>query len=124
MSSRASLWLDHLLRALVLLFAILSFLGWGFSGETGMVGLSSLVSTGALFAVALAPNDAFRSRYFRIWWTIVVGLGMVAILYWIWSRYSGNRSNQDWPGLIFGCVTGLGLLAGLTRLWHFGGTRV
>lgn len=123
MISSASVWLDNLLRALVLLLAILSFIGWGFSGETGMVGFSSLVSTAALFAVALIPDSALRDRAFRITWATVVGLGIVAILYWIWTGYSGKGNSMDPPGLIFACVAGLGLMAGLARLRHSGEAR-
>ena len=63
-----SLWLENLLRAVLLVLAMLVFLGWGFGGETGLVGQSLLIVVGAMLAVSMIPDSALRDPYFRICW--------------------------------------------------------
>jgi hypothetical protein len=107
--------LDDLLRAVMLLLGILSFLGWGFSGESGLVGLSLLISTGAVLAVAPTPNKAFGDRLFRICWMMIIALGLASIACRIYATAQSDMA-EDRPEITFAPVTAMGLLAGLARV--------
>ena len=50
MRFRLTVLLENLLRAVALLLSLLHFLGWGFSGETGLLGNSMLMVVCATLA--------------------------------------------------------------------------
>jgi uncharacterized membrane protein len=109
-------WLENLLRAVLLLMSLLHFLGWGFSGETGLLGNSMLVVVGATLAVAVIPDSALRETSPRLLFAAIDLAGVAAMAIWTWHTYLNSWSVPGWQPLALGGVTGLGLLAGLARL--------
>lgn len=119
MKTYLATWLDNLLRAVLLLLSLLHFFGWGFSGETGLVGNSMLVVVGATLAVAVTPDSALREPSARLLFAAMDLAGVAAMAIWTWHTYLNWWSVSGWQPLALGGITGLGLLAGLARLRHF-----
>lgn len=116
MRFRLTVLLENLLRAVALLLSLLHFLGWGFSGETGLLGNSMLMVVCATLAVAVTPDSAMREPSLRLLFVAVDLAGVAAIAFWTWHTYINSWSVPGWQPLVFGGLTGLGLLAGLARL--------
>ena len=115
-SARSSRFLPDLFRSVMLLFSFFHFLGWGFSGETGLVGNAMLVVIGATFIVAVLPNEALLDPPVRWLFGVIVGAGIAAEVFLTGRDLENSSSPGPWPMLAFGGITTLGLMLGLLRL--------